>query len=231
MPLLQEILESKSPLIDYECIVQEDGMQTARSSTERKQKRLVAFGKYAGLAGMIDTWSVLGRRLLLKSWSTPFLNCPPSIYHSTLDDASKSVKKLGEQIGADGLPADLEPLVVCMTGGPGGNVHSGVKEIFDLIPHELVRVKDLPEVLQQSGPQYQIYGVAPERPEIYERMDGGAFDRANFFDRPDQYTCNFAETVAPYSHVVMNCIYWDHRFPRLVTKEDILRLYESGNER
>ena len=46
MPLLDTILEKNIRLMDYECIADDDG------------RRLIAFGKYAGLAGMIDTLRV-----------------------------------------------------------------------------------------------------------------------------------------------------------------------------
>jgi alpha-aminoadipic semialdehyde synthase len=236
MGLLQEVLDRHIQMIDYECIVQ-GGLQMTTSFKESKAKRLVAFGKYAGLAGMLDTFSIVGRRLLLQSYSTPFLNCPPAIYHASLEDAKQAVQRVGERLQADGLPPQMEPLVVCMTG-KGGNVYRGVREIFDLLPHEMVSVKDLPQVLEQTGPQYKVFGVAPEMADMYQRSEDGAasastavFHRSDFQENPQDYTCTFADAVAPYAHVLMNCVYWDDRFPRLLTKEDMLQLYESGNER
>jgi alpha-aminoadipic semialdehyde synthase len=232
MGLLQETLDKKNALMDYECIV-DDGMQTTESCQERKQKRTVAFGKYAGMAGMIDTFSILGRRLLLNSYSTQFLNCPPAIFHSTLEDAKRSVRTLGEKVAADGLPSTLEPLVFAVTA-PGGNVHQGVQEILTLLPHERVEVADLPELFSSnsSNAEYKVYCVAPTMQDIYQHSnDGQGFDRDDFQVNPHLYSCTFADSVARYSHVLMNCVYWDHRFPRLLTKEDMLRLYDSGNER
>ena len=51
MPLLKALLNKKCTLIDYECI------------KDNKGRRLVFFGKYAGLAGMIDALHGLGKRL------------------------------------------------------------------------------------------------------------------------------------------------------------------------
>ena len=53
MPLLDAVLERKVRLIDYECIT-EGGVHGA--------KRLVAFGRYAGIAGAIDCMRGLGER-------------------------------------------------------------------------------------------------------------------------------------------------------------------------
>ena len=48
-------------LIDYEKIC------------DAKGTRLVRFGKFAGFAGMIDMLRILGERLLVLGYSTPFL--------------------------------------------------------------------------------------------------------------------------------------------------------------
>lgn len=61
MPLLDSILSKKIRLIDYERIIDERG------------QRLVAFGKYAGVAGMINILHGLGLRLLALGHHTPFM--------------------------------------------------------------------------------------------------------------------------------------------------------------
>lgn len=240
------MLDKKLQLIDYEKI-------SIHDPATNKERRLVAFGKYAGLAGTIDTLSILGQRLLRKSWSTPFLHCPPSIYHPTLEDAKRAVRHVGERIATDGLPDGLEPIVFCMTGGPRGNVYSGVREIFDLLPHEIVAVEDLPAIyadvrdsrrsdddsnqLRQRQSSRVVYGVIPEMKDIYRRNDDDVgvgetlFDRSHFMEHPDLYHATFANRVIPYTQVLINSIYWEHRFPRLITNDDMVRLYEDGNER
>lgn len=60
MPLLDAILEKNIRLIDYERIIDESG------------QRMVAFGKYAGVAGMINILHGLGLRLLALGHHTPF---------------------------------------------------------------------------------------------------------------------------------------------------------------
>lgn len=61
MPLLDTILEKNIRLIDYERIIDESG------------QRMVAFGKYAGVAGMINILHGLGLRLLALGHHTPFM--------------------------------------------------------------------------------------------------------------------------------------------------------------
>lgn len=61
MPLLDAILEKNIRLIDYERMIDETG------------QRLVSFGKYAGVAGMINILHGLGLRLLALGHHTPFM--------------------------------------------------------------------------------------------------------------------------------------------------------------
>jgi alpha-aminoadipic semialdehyde synthase len=214
-------------LIDYEKIAIADPLTG-------KEQRLVAFGKFAGLAGMIDSFNILGQRLLRQSWSTPFLNVPPSIYHPSLEEAKRAVKHIGETIASDGLPAGMPPVVVGMTGGPRGNVYQGVREIFDLLPHEMVTVEDLPQIfgeLSEMSSEHKVYGVAPEMKDIYVRNDCASFDRNDFLEYTHLYNSQFATKIAPYLNVLINSIFWDYRFPRLLTKQDMHQLYQDGNER
>ncbi len=51
-------------MIDYEKLLDDKG------------QRLVAFGKYAGVAGMIDILHGLGLRLLALGYHTPFMVSP-----------------------------------------------------------------------------------------------------------------------------------------------------------
>ncbi|KAG7345160.1 saccharopine dehydrogenase [Nitzschia inconspicua] len=228
MGLLQDILDRKIQLIDYEKIV-------VVEPTTGKEQRLVAFGRFAGLAGTIDSFHILGQRLLRQSWSTPFLNVPPSIYHSNLEEAKRAVRQMGECIAKEGLPEEMPPIVYGMTGGPRGNVYQGVREIFDLLPHEMVAVEDLPQIYEEpSSRRYKIYGVAPEMKDLYARLDqdnDSIFDRRDFFENSQMYRSQFATKIAPYLSVLINSIFWDHRFPRLLTKQEIKDLYRSGNER
>lgn len=61
MPLLRSICDNKITLLDYELLKDESG------------RRLVAFGAFAGFAGMINCLHGLGDRLLTNGYRTPFL--------------------------------------------------------------------------------------------------------------------------------------------------------------
>ncbi len=64
MPLMDTMLSKKIRLFDYECI----------KALEPPHKRLVAFGSFAGIAGMADFFRGLGEFLLQTGHATPFIH-------------------------------------------------------------------------------------------------------------------------------------------------------------
>jgi len=64
MDLLDKMLELNLRMIDFECI---------REAEVASPQRLVAFGRYAGIAGAFDFIRGCGEFLLQKGWQTPFI--------------------------------------------------------------------------------------------------------------------------------------------------------------
>lgn len=225
MGLLQRVLDKKIQLVDYECIVEEDA--------NGRHNRLVAFGKYAGLAGMIDTFYPLGRRLVSDyGIHTPFIKCPLASMQKDLAHAKQTIQQIGEQIAYEGMPDEFgEPLVFTVTG-KGGRVYGGAMEILDLLPQERILAKDLPELFAQSNRDpYKVYSVTPSPEEMYYRKDDGSFSYEDWQKEPEDYASRFATHIAPYTHAMVNCIYWDPRYARLLTKDEVQTLHENGQKR
>jgi len=120
MPMLRRMLELGCTLIDYEKICDESG------------KRLIFFGRFAGLAGMIDTLSALGRRLASEGLDTPLATVAPAHSYPSLHDAKLAIRAAGERIASQGLDPSLLPLTVGIAGY--GNVASGVREVLAELP-------------------------------------------------------------------------------------------------
>lgn len=174
---------------------------------------LVAFGKYAGIAGMIDTFQCLGRRLLASGYSTPFLNCPPAYIHYDLDEAKRAITEMGKRIEKDGLPMNLEPLVFAFTGN--GNVTKGALDIFKLLPHKMITLEEARALKSQPGPHHVVYGLMVHQKDIVKKTsDGDEFDVKHYRENPVEYESTFATNVAPFCNVLVNGIYWDERYPR-----------------
>ena len=110
MPLLDTLLEKNIRLFDYEAITK-DG----RDDTQR----LVAFGYYAGVAGMIDGFRGLGLRLLSEGFSTPFLNVSFANMYPTVSDARETIAKVGKLLETSGVGLE-RGIAIAFTGQ--GNV-------------------------------------------------------------------------------------------------------------
>lgn len=224
MPLLDTILDKKIALFDYECITK-DG----RDDTPR----LVAFGAYAGRAGMIDGLQGLGLRLLAEGFSTPFLHVPNTYMHSSMSEARDALRKVGQMIHEKGLPPSITPLVVTFTGT--GNVAKGAREVFEFLPHEYITPEELPNLqkLVEQGvkPRNVLYGVVCTAKDMVRNtvQPDAPFDKADYYRHPYNYASVFDEKILAHTTLFVNGIYWDNRFPRLITKEQMKRLREKGN--
>ena len=229
MALLQSILDNNIQLFDYEAIATD---VTDANTGKTKKQRLVAFGKYAGIAGMIDTFQCLGRRLLASGYSTPFLNCPPSYVHYDLDTATSYLRDMGGRIERDGLPKGLEPLVFAFTGN--GNVTKGALDIFKLLPHKMITLEEAALLKNKRGPHHVVYGVMIQQQDIVAKTNSNDIDEVldvkHYRENPVEYESTFATKVAPYCNVIVNGVYWDERYPRLLTKEEAAELYGSGKD-
>lgn len=225
MPLLDTVLESNARLFDYEAITK-DGADDAA--------RVVAFGKYAGIAGMIDAFQGLGQRLLAEGYSTPFLTVPLSYMFQNLDQARVTLRSVGAQLeGAAGLPEGLAPLVFAFTGN--GNVAKGAREIFDLMPHEWINSDELPhlkaDIKAGKKSANRLYGIIVEPYDMVAHKDGSALrSKAAYYSNPQDYVPIFHEKVAPYISVLVNCMYWDSRYPKLLTTRQIRSIRNTGNK-
>jgi alpha-aminoadipic semialdehyde synthase len=226
--IFQAILDKNIQLFDYEAITKDvEDPSTGKLS----KKRLVAFGRFAGIAGMIDTFQCLGRRLLASGFSTPFLNCSPTYVYYDLDAAKRSIEEMGHRIQSNGLPASLEPLIFAFTGK--GSVTKGALEIFKLLPHEMITLEEAKEIKGKPGPHKCVYGLIVDQNHIVEKSESRdeTFDVKHYRANPSEYKSIFAENIAPVCNVIINGIYWDERYPRLLTKEEMSDLYKQGKKR
>lgn len=221
MPRLKRMMELNCNLIDYEKIADEQG------------HRLIYFGYHAGVAGMINTLWALGLRYLEEGIITPFLKIKQAHKYHSLDEAISEISEVGAQIAEEGLPDAILPLTVGFTGY--GHVSQGAQEILGLLPVKEISPQVVLKLKNRScSPKNLIYKVVFRNEHIAENKEGKPFDKEDYYKHPEQYRGIF-EQYLPGLSVLMNCMYWEPRFPRLVTKEAVGRLFneavltESGN--
>eukprot|EP00301_Raphidiophrys_heterophryoidea_P005098 c12175_g1_i1.p1 GENE.c12175_g1_i1~~c12175_g1_i1.p1 ORF type:complete len:1027 (-),score=258.83 c12175_g1_i1:170-3250(-) len=224
MPMLDDILAKKITLIDYECITQA-GVAGA--------PRLVAFGRFAGNAGMVDALHGLGERLLAFGHSTPFINVAPCFTYPSLGSACDAVRAVGKRL-KDELPTtdNLSPLTFVFTGN--GKVAQGAMEVFQCLPHTMVDINDLPALHEEvrksptnSAARKQIYGAVANQTHMVKRRDGANWTVADYEAHPEEFEPIFHHKVIPYTSVLINCMYWESRFPRLLTIEQTAELHKN----
>ena len=211
MPMLKKMMDLGCNLIDYERIVDERGF------------RLVFFGRFAGLAGMIDTFWSFGQRLKSQNIDTPFNEIKQTIHYKDLNDAKKHLREAGAKIKKDGIPKSLTPLVVGFAGY--GNVSKGAQEILDILPVKEISPKEIKDIYDNPSDRC-IYKVVFKEEDMVEPISSdNTFELQDYYNHPEKYRSVF-EKYVPDLTMLMNCIYWDIKYPRLITKEFIKRDYD-----
>ncbi len=215
MPMLRRMLELGCTLIDYERV------------TDEKGRRLIFFGRHAGLAGTIETLWALGKRLAWRGIETPFLSLRHAWEYHDLAEAKAGLEKIGALIRTNGLPDAVAPLTIGVTGY--GNVARGAWEILNLLPVQVIEPAELAVITAGSNPsRHLVYGTTfREEHMVAPRDDLEPFDCQRYYDCPDNFRPIFEQHL-PHLTVMINGIYWDARYPRLVTKDGLRRLVEAG---
>jgi saccharopine dehydrogenase (NAD+, L-lysine forming) len=218
MPMLQRMLDLGCTLIDYEKVTDESG------------RRLIFFGRHAGLAGMVETLWALGRRLDWEGIPNPFSQLRHTYEYEDLAACKEAVSRVGERLKAEGLPESVAPLVCGVAGY--GNVARGVWEILDLLPVEEIGPAEVAGLAERADYAANvIYKVVFKEEHTVEPVSPeDLFDLQDFYDHPEKYRSTF-ERYVPHLTVIVNCIYWEEKYPRLVTKAYLKQLYGAGDPR
>lgn len=203
MPMLKKMMELGCNLIDYEKIV------------DKNNRRLVFFGKYAGLAGMIDTLWAFGQRAKWRGIDTPFSEIKKTIDYNSLEEAKSHIKQVGKKIEQVGVPESLAPIVIGFAGY--GNVSQGAQEILGQLPVKEIRPKQL-EAIHDHYSDKVVYKVVFKEEDMVEPVFSEAvFNLKQYYEQPHLYRGIFHRYIRRLS-ILMNCVYWDERYPRLITK-------------
>jgi alpha-aminoadipic semialdehyde synthase len=216
MPMLRKMIEKGCHLIDYEKVADEQG------------RRLIFFGKFAGLAGMINSLWSLGQRLKVQGYTdNPFLKIKQSYHYDSLAEAKKEISEVGREIAEKGLPKELLPLTIGFTGY--GNVSIGAQEIAALLPIKEISAEKLLELKNRKNlPDNIIHKTVFQEKHISKpKNSSNTFEIQDYYNHPEKYENNFEQYI-PHLTILMNCMYWDKRYPRIFTKDFARKLYQKG---
>lgn len=216
MPLLQSMIDKKTQLIDYERIVDTQG------------RRLIFFGRHAGLAGMIDTLWALGQRLKYEKVDTPFSKIKRTFEYRGLQNAKKAIKEIADELQTAGITQEIQPLVVGFSGY--GNVSQGAQEIFDLLPYKELAPQELIDNRLDYNDRF-LYKVVFKEEDMVEPINSTkSFQLQDYYDNPEKYRSKF-EKYLPKLSILMNCIFWDKKYPRLVTLDYLKEAWQANGSK
>jgi len=180
--LLQAILKNKIQLYDHETIINENG------------RRLIGFGRYAGLVGAYNGLRALGQRVQI--YDLPKVN--------TLHD----LNEMKEELDKISVPS----IKIVLTGK--GKVARGAKEILDHLQIKKVSVHQfLIEEFSEA-----VYCMI-ETKHYNKRKDGEEFNKQHFYERPFEYESNFMR-FAKVSNMFIAGHFYGENAPVFFTKEE-----------
>jgi len=213
MHMLRTLMERSATLIDYERIVDEHG------------DRLVAFGYFAGVAGMTDTLHVLGKRLEhLGFKDNPLSAIRQTLwYQGGMQEILAHLREIGELIKRHGLPKEMGPMVVGFTGSRG-RVATGASDIFDALQPVDITPQQLLEIGLDGLSRFSVYRVMFSRKDrVAPRNPDVTYSNDHFAKYPEQYRSTIPQYL-PFLTAFVHCAYWEDPQPRLITTDDLLAL-------
>jgi saccharopine dehydrogenase (NAD+, L-lysine-forming) len=182
--LLQTVLEKKIRLVDWECL------------RDAQSRRLIGFGRYAGIVGTYNGLRLLGMR-----------------------EGSFSLKKAHDCADRTEMESEMKkivlgPIKILLTGR--GKVAKGSMEVLDALRIKRVGIR---EFLNQSFDQAVYCQV--NFSEYFKRKDGGPFDVKDFYAQGGLTHKSDFMRFAKVSDVYIAGHFWDSKSPFLFTREDV----------
>jgi len=179
--LLHALLEKNIDLYDHETIV------------DKNYKRLIGFGRYAGIVGAYNGIRAFGIKFEL-------FNIPKA---ESLSGKPALIEKLKRQT--------LPPIKIVLTGH--GKVGNGAKEILDAMKIKEVSVENY-LTKNYSSPVY----VQLDTADYNKRTDGKPFDKKDFYENPTEYTSDFGR-FTKVSDIFMAGHFYANDAPVILTRE------------
>lgn len=208
MPLLAKFTQSSARLIDYELL------------TDSQGKRVVAFGWYAGAAGVPEALNALGLDYLSMGVSSPFLLLPRPYHHSSLEELRNSMRRIGSIISERGMPEATGPCIIALTGN--GNVSQGALSLLQELPIKQIEARDLAKVATSPNTPRNFVYLIHVKPEDYlVDIRGDPYNRSTYYSRPELYVSLFYQRIAPYISLLINGTGWKPGFPRLLNNQQL----------
>ena len=205
MGLLKTFMARKCTLIDYELIKDEKGV------------RSIAFGRFAGIAGAVDTLHVFGRKLAQKDHSSLAAGIHMAHHYETLGNLENQLRQHAHDFEEDAtktallqdLPGDLKMVI---TGS--GNVGKGCVEVCEWLGLPRVDPARLAEGNPPRGSWYSVLKTA----NLVASKSGGGFSWREYREFGKQrYESIFHQYLGTFN-LLLQTPYWDEDYPPLLPR-------------
>ncbi len=181
--MMKAIIEKKIRLIDYECL------------KDNKGKRIIAFGRWAGIVGAYHAIRMIGFR-------TSRFRLRQMIDCLNFAEAQKELEKL-----------DLPNWKIVLTGD--GRVSEGAAFMLDVM--KIRKVSPFNFCYNEfEEPVYTQLSSA----DMFYREEQEKFNSADYHANPQEYKSSFYPFTKA-SDVMINGIYWDKRIPVFFSREQM----------
>ena len=180
--LLLKMLSLNIRMIDYEVL------------TNQKSKRLIGFGRYAGIVGCYNGFLAYGKR-------TSLFSLKPAHLCEDRKEMEIELRKI-----------QLEPIKIILTGS--GRVGNGILELINIIGIKQVSPD---EFLNKSFDQPVF--VHLNTLDYNKRIDGSASSKSDFYTNPSSYQSDFLK-FAKTAEMFIAGHYYAAGSPFLFTRED-----------
>jgi alanine dehydrogenase len=183
--LLRAILDRKIKLIEYECL------------TDKFGKRIIAFGRFAGIVGAYNGILGYGKKFNL-------FDIKPAYQCSSYIELKNEYKKM-----------QLPPIKVVLTGH--GSVGHGAREVLENMGIKEVTVYDFMNHELKDPVFTQLHSR-----DYFKRFDDGDFDREEFHRSPHFYKSDFIRFTRK-ADIFINGTFWNQGADRYFSIADMLR--------
>ncbi|MFC1570666.1 hypothetical protein ACFL4E_02670 [Candidatus Omnitrophota bacterium] len=215
--LLNEMIRKGVTLVDYEKI------------KDNRGKRIVFFGRFAGICGIVDSLHFYGKRMQKKGIFTPFQGLKPSWKYSNLEKMKEDVAKAGELIATRGFSKRVSPFIIGIVGR--GNVSAGVQEILGLMNTVEIHPGDMRRFIRsKKHSSKELYSIVFYREEKLRSKDKKKFYFEEYLEHPDGFESNMDKYLSQLN-ILVNAGYWDVHYPRIITRKMVRDLYGRKNFR
>ena len=193
MGLLQRFLDQKATLIDYETMTESGG------------SRIIAFGRYAGIAGAVDSFYVAGQKFAQRNISTPLSKIKPAWNYKTISD-------LKEELGGLNAIEDEHTRAVIVGSG---NVGKGCEDVCRWMGLRKISVNGLLSDDLPPGGWYVVLRTA----DVVEALDGSPFDFKDYKEHGSaRYRSTFDRYIGRFN-ILLQAPYWEEKYPRQMPRE------------